>query len=220
MLFCHIYIDSFAHGRIRQIGKYFPKYLLGSILTACFAVVIKCLGKYLTICLMLSCAKEAIYMRQNSIFILEGASYKRLSIAISRRNRYWQTFVNSEYALKSLLTTFVNSEYALKSLLTNVYLKFCFRCNFIICTCDSSRQFNIAFMSSRYYRSHTSRRTGKLEKMRDRKHTIPCSIYTPSTTPRPTPPPRPKQAISIQTIKSIVAISHVYDRNNCHRCWK
>ena len=44
-------------------------------------------------------------------------------------------------------------------------------------------------MSSRYYRSHTSRRTGKLEKMRDRKHTIPCSIYTPSTTQsHPTPP--------------------------------
>ena len=34
----------------------------------------------------------------------EGAIDKRLSIAISRRNRYLQTFVNSEYALKSLLT--------------------------------------------------------------------------------------------------------------------
>ena len=28
---------------------------------ACFAVVIKYLGNYLTICLILSCAKEAIY---------------------------------------------------------------------------------------------------------------------------------------------------------------
>ena len=56
-------IGSFADGRIRQIGKYFPRYLLGSTLTACFAVVIKYLGKYLTICLILSCAKEAIYMR-------------------------------------------------------------------------------------------------------------------------------------------------------------
>ena len=69
MLFCHIYIGSFAHGRIRQIGKYFPRYLLGSILNACFAVIIKYLGKYSTIRLILSCAKKAIYMRQNSIFI-------------------------------------------------------------------------------------------------------------------------------------------------------
>ena len=71
MLFCHIYmfIGSFANERIRQIGMYFPRYLLGSILTACFAIVIKHIGKYLTICLILSCAKEAIYMRQNSIFI-------------------------------------------------------------------------------------------------------------------------------------------------------
>ena len=34
----------------------------------------------------------------------QGAIDKRLSIAISRRNRRFQTFVNSEYALKSLLT--------------------------------------------------------------------------------------------------------------------
>ena len=50
-----------------------------------------------------------------------------------------------------------------------------------------SRQFSIAFMSSRYYRSHTSRRTGKLEKKRDRKHTMLCSFYTQSTTPPPAP---------------------------------
>ena len=77
MLFFHIYIGSFAHGRIRQIGKYFPRYLLGSILTACFAVVIRYLGKYLTICLILSCAKEAIYMRQNSIFIFYINMFQR-----------------------------------------------------------------------------------------------------------------------------------------------
>ena len=33
----------------------------------------------------------------------QGAIDKRFSIAISRRNRHCQTFVNSEYALKSLL---------------------------------------------------------------------------------------------------------------------
>ena len=41
---------------------------------------------------------------QQGLLFKEGAIDKRLSIAISRRNRYWQTFVNSEYALKSLLT--------------------------------------------------------------------------------------------------------------------
>ena len=48
---------------------YFPRYLIGSILTACFAVIIKYLGKYLTICLILSYVKEAIYERQSRIFI-------------------------------------------------------------------------------------------------------------------------------------------------------
>ena len=65
----HIHCFS-AHGRLRQIGMDFPRYLIGSILTACFAVVIKYLGKYLTICLILSCAKEAMYKQQNSNFIL------------------------------------------------------------------------------------------------------------------------------------------------------
>ena len=46
-----------------------PRYLIGSILTVCFAVVIRYLGKYLTIYLDLSNAKESIYKRQNSIFI-------------------------------------------------------------------------------------------------------------------------------------------------------
>ena len=71
MLFCHIYIAFSAHGKMRQIGMYFPRYLIGSILTVCFAVVIKYLGKYLTICIILSYAKEAIYIkRQNSIFYI------------------------------------------------------------------------------------------------------------------------------------------------------
>ena len=65
-----MYIVSFAHERTGQIGMYFPRYLIGSVLTACFAVVIKHFGKCLTICLILSCAKEAIYMQQNSIFYI------------------------------------------------------------------------------------------------------------------------------------------------------
>ena len=77
MLVCHIQIAFSAHGEMRQIGIYFPRYLIGSILTACFAVVIKYLGKYLTICLILSDAKEAIYKRQNSIFIFYINKFQR-----------------------------------------------------------------------------------------------------------------------------------------------
>ena len=58
MLFCHISIDSFAHERTGQIGKYFSRYLIGSILTACFAVVMKNLGNYLTICLIFHVRKK------------------------------------------------------------------------------------------------------------------------------------------------------------------
>ena len=92
MLFCHIYIAFSAHGRIRQISMYFPRYLIGSILNAYFAVIVKYLGKYLTICLILSCAKEAIYKRQNSIFIFyikrfrENNSLKSVLIAVSHAN--------------------------------------------------------------------------------------------------------------------------------------
>ena len=77
MLFCSIKKDFSAHGRIRQICMYFPRYLIDSILTACFAVVIKYLGKYLTVYFILSCAKEGIYKRQNSNFILYINTFQR-----------------------------------------------------------------------------------------------------------------------------------------------
>ena len=54
-----------------------PIYLIGSILIACFTVVIKYLGKCLTICLILSCAKEATYKRQNSILIFYINTFQR-----------------------------------------------------------------------------------------------------------------------------------------------
>ena len=68
---------------------YFPRYLIGSILTANIAMIIKYLGKYLTICLILSCVNEAIYKQQNSIFIFyintfrENNSLKSVLIAVS-----------------------------------------------------------------------------------------------------------------------------------------
>ena len=58
---------------------YFPRYVIGSILTACFDVAIKYLGKYLTICLILSCAKEALYKQQNSIYLFYINTFQRKS---------------------------------------------------------------------------------------------------------------------------------------------
>ena len=51
------------------MGIYVPRYLIRSILNASFVVVIEYLGKYLTNCVIFSCAKE-IYRRQNCSFIL------------------------------------------------------------------------------------------------------------------------------------------------------
>ena len=56
---------------------YFPRYLIGSILTASVAVIIKYLGKYLTICLILSCVNEAIYKQKNNIFMFYINTFQR-----------------------------------------------------------------------------------------------------------------------------------------------
>ena len=65
-----ICIATFAHERVGHMVMYCPRYFMGSTLTACFAIVIKYLGKNMTMCLIILCAKEAIYMRQNSILIV------------------------------------------------------------------------------------------------------------------------------------------------------
>ena len=57
MLFCQIYTGSFAHERAEHMAMYFPRYLIGSTFAACFAVVIKYLRKYITMCLSLSSSK-------------------------------------------------------------------------------------------------------------------------------------------------------------------
>ena len=54
VLFCRIWIAFSAHGGIGRVG--FPGCLIGSVLAACFAVVVKYLGGCLTVCLVLSCA--------------------------------------------------------------------------------------------------------------------------------------------------------------------
>ena len=90
MLFCSISIALSAHGRIRQISMYFPRYLIGYILTAYFAVVIKYLGKYLTICLILSWRKKQsisdkiAFLYFTLIRFRGNNSLKSVLIAVSR----------------------------------------------------------------------------------------------------------------------------------------
>ena len=56
---------------------FFPRYLIGSTLSACFAVVTEYLEKHMAMCLILSYAKEAIYMQQNSILIFCINTFER-----------------------------------------------------------------------------------------------------------------------------------------------
>ena len=70
-------MGAFAHGWVGRMGVCFPGYLICSVLTACFAVIIKCLGKCLTVCLVLSCAKEAVYVRRGSIFVVCIGAFQR-----------------------------------------------------------------------------------------------------------------------------------------------
>ena len=62
MLFCHIYTAPFAHERIRHMGIYFPRNLITTAKHVANVEPIKYLGKYMTICLIISYKKEAIYM--------------------------------------------------------------------------------------------------------------------------------------------------------------
>ena len=62
MLFCHIKVALFAHEKIRYMGIYFPRNFITTAKHVVMVEAIKCLGKYMTICLILACEKEAIYM--------------------------------------------------------------------------------------------------------------------------------------------------------------
>ena len=62
MLFCRIQIATFAYERIRHMVKYFPRYLITMAKHTVKTEPSKYLGKYLPISLILTCAKEPMYM--------------------------------------------------------------------------------------------------------------------------------------------------------------
>ena len=59
MLFCHIKVAPFAHEKIRYMGIYFPRNFITTAKHVVMVEAIKCLIKYMTICLILACEKEA-----------------------------------------------------------------------------------------------------------------------------------------------------------------
>ena len=77
MLFCRLQIASFAYERIRIMVKYFTRYLITTAKHAVKIEPIKYLGKYMPICLIFPCAEKAIYMWQNSIFIIYINTFQR-----------------------------------------------------------------------------------------------------------------------------------------------
>ena len=62
MLFCHIYVAPAAYEKIRYKGIYFPRNFIAMAKHVVMVKAIKYLGKYMTICLILSCEKETVYM--------------------------------------------------------------------------------------------------------------------------------------------------------------
>ena len=61
-IFCHIQTAPFAHESVRHMGIYFPRILITTAKHVVKVETIKYLGKYMTICLILPCEKEEIYM--------------------------------------------------------------------------------------------------------------------------------------------------------------
>ena len=60
MLFCHTKVAAFALEKIRYMGIYFPGNYITTAKDVVMVEAIKYLGKYMTICLILACEKEAV----------------------------------------------------------------------------------------------------------------------------------------------------------------
>ena len=68
---------SLAHETIRYMGIYFTRNFFTKAQLIVVVEAIKYLGKYMTICLILACEKEAIYILQNSILIFYINMFQR-----------------------------------------------------------------------------------------------------------------------------------------------
>ena len=55
---CHIQIAPFAHEKIRYMDMYVHRNFMTTAKHVVLVEAIKCLGKYMTICLILSCEKK------------------------------------------------------------------------------------------------------------------------------------------------------------------
>ena len=75
MLFCHIEIAAFSHARIVM---YFPRCLIPTTMTTCFAVVMTFLGKYYAhISELFMCERSNLYVtKQHSDILHKHVSEK------------------------------------------------------------------------------------------------------------------------------------------------
>ena len=64
-------------GGLRHMVKHFPRYLITTSKPAVKTEPIRYLGRYMPNCPVPSCAKEPIYMRQNSMFIFYINTFQR-----------------------------------------------------------------------------------------------------------------------------------------------
>ena len=62
MLFRNIHVAPLAHEKIRYMGMYFHRNIITTAKYVVMVEAIKYPGKYMAICLILACEKEAIYM--------------------------------------------------------------------------------------------------------------------------------------------------------------
>ena len=62
MLFCHIQVSPFAHEKIRYMGIYFHRNFITTGKDVVIVKAIKYPGKYMTVCLIIACETEAMYM--------------------------------------------------------------------------------------------------------------------------------------------------------------
>ena len=70
--------------------KYFTRYLITTAKHALQVEPINYLGKYMPICLILSCAEEAVYMWQSSIFIFDINTFQENNSFNSREGvQFW-----------------------------------------------------------------------------------------------------------------------------------
>ena len=92
-----MYIAPFTHERIKHKGIYFPRNFIMMAEHVVKVKPIKYLGKYVTICLILSYEKEAIYMWQNSILVFYIYFRENYSLNSREGADFWLLYCSARF---------------------------------------------------------------------------------------------------------------------------